>query len=408
MSLSPRSQRLPLVIQTTMSTTLPPEILDLIADHLGLDYEFHTLKTCCLVSKSWIPRARKYLFAYIQFTETSYIKRWRKSFPDPSNSPAYYTRGLSFIGLPTATDTDADIGSWIHAFPRVVRLSMTIRWWNDRQISLPQFRGFFPNLKTIRLAHSSIPLSDVFSLICSFPLLENLDIDSGNNTDGWDGWDVPSTSPKLNGSLSIRGEGTRSTVRRLCDLPGGLRFSNVTVSFYKEDVELIMDLVSRCSDTLESFTISYDGPWGAFTSASMIGQDLTTAREVAMSRTPREVGVSRTPPLDLSKATKLKDIELSCNESDVQWVTTTVQTATPKSLRQITVTMRTNPYLVEETDHRELQDLDRILVQLWISRSIRPKVIYEMIYGDFETLHWLPGLARGGFIKVVDLDKRGD
>ncbi|KAF9642961.1 hypothetical protein BDM02DRAFT_3104213, partial [Thelephora ganbajun] len=55
--------------QTTMSNPhkphLPPEILDYIVDFLYNEPE--TLKQCCLVSKSWVPRTRKHLFADINF-----------------------------------------------------------------------------------------------------------------------------------------------------------------------------------------------------------------------------------------------------------------------------------------------------------------------------------------------------
>ena len=60
-----RAVRVPSIQETTMSCTLPPEILDLIIDHLH--DEPATLKTCCVVSKSWVPRTRKHLFALVEF-----------------------------------------------------------------------------------------------------------------------------------------------------------------------------------------------------------------------------------------------------------------------------------------------------------------------------------------------------
>lgn len=52
-------------IETRMGCSLPPEILDLIIDNLH--DEPTTLKTCSVVSKSWIQRARKHLFVDIEF-----------------------------------------------------------------------------------------------------------------------------------------------------------------------------------------------------------------------------------------------------------------------------------------------------------------------------------------------------
>ena len=73
---------------------LPLEALDYVVDFLH--DESPTLKECCLVSKSWVSRTRKHLFARIQFCSADNLKSWKK-FPDPTNSPAYHTHTL-FIG----------------------------------------------------------------------------------------------------------------------------------------------------------------------------------------------------------------------------------------------------------------------------------------------------------------------
>jgi len=271
-SFPPLSQRLTVLVQLTMSCTLPPEILDLIVDHLH--NQPAALRACCIVSSSWVPRTQKYLFARIEYhalNPPDTFERWKNTFPDPSNSPAHYVRTLSFYGLTAATATDAKTtGSWIRAFCRVVNLHVNIAGWEvTGRVSLAQLHGLSPNLKSIYLAHSSIPPSEVFNLICSFPLLEDLwfdlgfDIATGSSTGGWV---IPSTSPKLTGSLRMMGN-IRSTARQLCDLPDGLRFSKIMVWCPKEDVESIMQLVSRCSGTLESLSIYYYLS-SAFSSAS--------------------------------------------------------------------------------------------------------------------------------------------
>ena len=40
--------------------------------------------------------------------------------------------------------------------------------------------------------------------------------------------------------------------------------------------------------------------------------------------------------------------------------------------------------LPHPVDHRELRELDNLLVQLWISRSVRPKVTYVRVDGNHE------------------------
>ena len=103
-----------------MSCLLPPEMLDHIVDHLH--DEPPALRMCCLVSKSWVPRSRVHPFAYAKFNTSTYpIESWMKTFPDPSNSPARYTRILIIHGHVT-TVVGADIGRWIRAFHNVVQL----------------------------------------------------------------------------------------------------------------------------------------------------------------------------------------------------------------------------------------------------------------------------------------------
>ena len=64
---------------TRRNPDLPPELLDHIVDFLHDNQT--ALRNCCLVSKSWIPRARKYLFAAIEFHREETLKSWRETFP---------------------------------------------------------------------------------------------------------------------------------------------------------------------------------------------------------------------------------------------------------------------------------------------------------------------------------------
>lgn len=53
----------------------------------------------------------------------------------------------------------------------------------------------------------------------------------------------------------------------------------------------------------------------------------------------------------------------------------TLQAAKTKCLRQITIFIALGTFDTdEEVDHRERQDLDHLLVKLWTSRSVIPKI----------------------------------
>jgi len=82
-------------VGTTMSN-LPCELLDHIVDLLYNSQTFGRippeLRDCSLVSKSWVPRTRRHLFADIHFQTAKRLESWKKAFPDPSTSPACYAK----------------------------------------------------------------------------------------------------------------------------------------------------------------------------------------------------------------------------------------------------------------------------------------------------------------------------
>ena len=252
-----------------MLATLPPEILDLIVDNLC--GEPPTLKACCVVSKSWVPRARRYLFADIKFSSPQpSFQSWMEAFPNPSNSPAHHTRSLSIHSLPAINYVaSAALRAWTYSFHHIIQLEMNLGY-QDRWVSLVQLHGLSSTLKSLRLHYSSIQLSEVLNLIRSFPLLEDLWLQSNpvsiQNDD--DEWDTPPTSPKFTGSLYLSGE-IHAITRKLLDLPGGLHFTKISTFCSPGDVNSTMDLVSRCSDTLESLRVYYSHP-RASPSASVV------------------------------------------------------------------------------------------------------------------------------------------
>ena len=348
-------------MQTAMSRSLPLELLDCIVDDLRDDPT--ALKACCVVAKSWVPRTQSHLFARVRFdTRKHSVEEWMKIFPDPSNSPARHTRSLSIRGLPVVTSPDVDIGGWIRSFRNLVRLHLRNFTWEDHEAPLVPFHGLSPTVRSLRLTSTSF---EVFDLICSFPLLEDLTLTSILPESG----DAERTgrlvsSPKLTGSLGLNvrgGIGIPFIVRRLLDLPNGLHFVKISVSCRdEEDTRLATELVSRCSGTLESLTIRH---LRAFPSPSMIGLDLTTVVNV---------GLTGLHFLDLSKATKLKDLTFRTRRSTIKSITMTLQTIGSKNLQQITI----HPCVIGAKLCQGWRDLDIMLVQLWTLHSIRPRLMY--------------------------------
>ena len=241
---------------------LPPEILDRVIDLLHDEPEI--LKRCCLVSKSWIPRTRKHLFASIRFPFEERLKSWKKTFPDPSISPAHHAKTL-FVSCPqVVVAADAEAGGWITGFSRIVRLAVL----TNRPFSFVPFRGISPDLKSLRILAPVLPTSQLIDLVLSFPLLEDLDVhvttSDGMSTDNDGGPDrpltavQPSSSPPFSGCLELYMKGGMQPVtHQLLSPPIGIHFRRLALAWYHEgDLLTTITLVERCSHTLESLIIT--------------------------------------------------------------------------------------------------------------------------------------------------------
>jgi hypothetical protein len=241
-------------------------MLDHVADHLH-DTE-DALRNCCLVSKSWVPRARKHLFRQLGFSNPEELQLWKETFPDPSTSPARYTKTL-FVGCSeVVTAADAEVGGWITGFSRVEHLTMGSWPFHDppldEPISLVPFHGFSHALKSLHVGIAFFPFPQFFDLLLSFPLIEDLRVAAFKSADGAYGFNEPQTAaqpsnkPTFTGSLKLNLErGMEPFIRRLLSLPGGIHFRKLILTGVSGlDPSVIMELVEGCSHTVESLHIS--------------------------------------------------------------------------------------------------------------------------------------------------------
>jgi hypothetical protein len=241
---------------------LPAEVLDHVVDHLHDSPE--TLKQCCLVSKSWIPRTRTHLFADISFLTAKSLRLWKETFPDPSSSPAHYVKTLyTHCSQVLATaNAEAEADCWIRGFSRVVRLVVGDQFVDPAYFVL--FHGFSSALKSLRVTVSAPSSLRIFDLILSFPLLEDLAVtvpmssdDNGPKEDETPTATQPSNPPTFTGTLELhQSVWMKPFIRRLLSLPGGIHFRKLTLTYIREeDASLIMALVGGCSHSLESLEI---------------------------------------------------------------------------------------------------------------------------------------------------------
>lgn len=235
-------------------SSLPLEIIDLIVDLLH--NEPKALKACCIVSKAWIYRTRKHLFNHVKFRPRGrHVSRWRETFPDLLNSPAHHTQILSIhvTSLITAADVDT-----LLTFCGISHLDVDTTRWYDRSFSLLPLHRLSPAVRSLHLTFSSLQSLEILDLICSFPVLEDLTLAGHDGWNGYGAWNIPSTSPRLTGSLELRvGAGIQHITHKLLDFPNGLQFEKISVRWsVPQGIGSTANLVSRCSGTLESLKIT--------------------------------------------------------------------------------------------------------------------------------------------------------
>ena len=98
-------------------------------------------------------------------------------------------------------------------------------------------------------------------------------------------------------------------------------------------------------------------------------------------------------------------MEFRFTRPNVQWIVATLQSVNTKHLQKITIFSSVPLQQVREEDRREWQSLDHLLVQLWVSRSIIPKIKYtkapEWMGGGEAAPNLFPELVNRGVEREV-------
>jgi len=131
--------------------------------------------------------------------------------------------------------------------------------------------------------------------------------------------------------------------------------------------------------------------------------------------------------IDLSKATKLRDIVFRCGSLSSEWIVMALETITPRhqNLQRISIhipqvltcAIHEDGFIIERIEEAnpdtQWLDLDRLLVQFWSSRSIRPEVVYPNTKSEGNGMRdWagylLPEMTMRGIVDLVEESSRSE
>ena len=230
--------------KTVIVPRVPQEIVDEILDDLAADSDLVSLRSCALVSKSWVPSCQRHLFHTIQFTPGATFG-WSKTFRVPEESPARYVRDLRvssdasvdrsfFDHTPWFTNVERvtlfGYGLWILPFWRLPEsiTSLTVKTNTSNLVQVRDIMVQLPNLDDLSLSGDSVPV-DRAGLVGIGTVLKG----------------------RFGGQLRLmEGYARADAVNMLLEVPTGLRFTEVEVRGRNENILSTMALAEACGKTL--------------------------------------------------------------------------------------------------------------------------------------------------------------
>ena len=165
------------------STRLPQELIDGVIDELRNDVG--SLRTCSLVSKPWVYRSRKHLFATVHLP-TCLLRKWLERIPTkpvtPSN-PHSQVRSLSL--QPAIPSTPFCIPKvfvdHLSSFTEVSKLAIASSLWgewtnafSDPALVTEYFGGLGQSLRKLELTRVYLNMVVLKAMLDVFPHLEHI------------------------------------------------------------------------------------------------------------------------------------------------------------------------------------------------------------------------------------------
>ena len=184
-----------------VSMYLPQELLDQIFTYFPLD-DLQSLRSCSLVSKSWLEPSRRLLFAHVLIDATSY-QSWLDKISPKNTGLLYHVRSLTYFQRRGTRDPRCRASALCDYFPSFCKLKiLTFRGLSiEPNLSLEMFSAFQHTLSSLQFMRVSIPWSAFVAVLGWFPNVRTLSI--RNSSFQADGRPVTHIHHPLRGMLII-------------------------------------------------------------------------------------------------------------------------------------------------------------------------------------------------------------
>ena len=230
---------------------LPQELLDEIMDHLADDSI--SLHRCSTAARTFVPSCRRHLFKRIVFRSRN-LPTWKATFPDPSTSPAAYTREMC---IHLASDAPTQLVEYMPYFSNVCDLTLIGARCEDREW-IPSIGKLPTSIRSLTMKFVSVTNLQVLEIMEQLPNLDDFSLCTSKGV-GFSAEAGEILRGRFNGKLDLllMEDFHASIVRSLLKAPEGLGFKSIKAFCNTgDDFPVYVDLVTTCRDTLSELDIS--------------------------------------------------------------------------------------------------------------------------------------------------------
>ena len=252
---------------------IPQDVIDEVLDHLAVTdrcFRFTSLRSCALVSESWVQSCRRHLFHTVVFGCLD-MNSWLVTFPVPEKSPAKHVRDLivEIGGDECVPERFFEYTSWFTNAKRV-RLQGCGR---DPPLRVPSLWRLPQSVTSLSVSTNTITLVQIRDIMAQLPNLDNLELSgypTAVNKDILPG--IGATLKGRYGGRLVLAERCvdEGVANMLLEIPTCLRFTEVEIRGTHRCFPLTVRLVEACGETLMSlrYTAYFDGKPNPFSWSS--------------------------------------------------------------------------------------------------------------------------------------------
>jgi len=235
---------------------VPQEIVDEILGHIAAgSYAYAaviSLRSCSLVSKSWVPTCQQHLFHTITFTLWN-IDKWLEAFPVPEESPAHYVKELS-VQIGGTFCVPEELFQRTLWFGNVRKVALFGDWYGRR---IYPFWRLPQSVTSLVIRTDVFTLMDTWDLLARLPNLDDLSLSCYLADDRAPPAIEAVPRGRFSGRLQLlEGPAHEDLTNMLLEVPTGLRFTEVVIFCHRKCSLSTVRLVEACAKTLVKLSLA--------------------------------------------------------------------------------------------------------------------------------------------------------